>query len=332
MNDLRISAASKIKEANTPAERLRGQLKRLEALLGKLGPDSDAAETSEILTRLDQVFDLMSQLEESGMDLAPERTRLETITEQTKHKAELLVKTLGGVEKFQAQRKESSPRPNHWWWFLDEYLQEQQRQRRRRILRTAGIATLALIFLTVLYNLLLAPDPETRTRYQLEQEAERALLDGDTDTALAKVNEALDYGQETDDLLILKGVILQEGNEPEKAETAFEEAQQLTNDAEIFYLMRAQIYLRTGTPEPALVDCQAALEVNPNSAYGYYLEGSALMSLNRLAEAEDSLEKASELAAEQDNAQLQGMARVQIANLSMMINAPPTSTETPVVE
>lgn len=328
MNDLRIPAASKVKEANTPAERLRAQLKRLEALLGKLGPGSDTTEALEVLRRLDRVFDLMSELEETGMDLAPERTRLETIKEQTKRKAESLLKTLGGAGKLPAMRSESNPPPSHWWWFLDEYLQEQQRQRRRRYLRTLGIIALAFAVLALLYNLFLAPDRETRARYQLEQEAEQALFDGDTTEALAKVNEALNSGKKTADLLILHGIILQESGEPERAEDVFTEARQLTGDTETFYLMRAQIYLRTEKPESALVDSRSALEANPDSAYGYYFEGSALMGLNRLAEAEESLEKASELAAEQDNAQLQAMSRVQIANLSMMINAPPTATGT----
>jgi tetratricopeptide (TPR) repeat protein len=329
MNEMRIPVASKVKEANTPAERLRAQLKRLEAMLGKLGSSSDATDALEILTRFDQVNNLVTQLEKSGMDLAPEKTRIETITEQTKRKAGLLVKTLGGTEELHALRKDHSPDPEHWWWFLDKYLKDQQHQKRRRVLRTLGIAVVVLAILGLLYNLFLAPDPETRARYELEQEAERALLDGDVGTALTKVNEALNYGQKTADLLILKGVILEESDTPEQAEGAFAEARKLMEDVETFYLMRAQIYLRTGKSEPALADAQSVLEANPDSAYGYYFKGTALTALNRLAEAEESLEKASELASEQDNPQLQGMARVQIANLSMMINAPSTQTVTP---
>jgi tetratricopeptide (TPR) repeat protein len=329
MDEMRIPAASKFKEANTPAERLREYLKRIEALLGKLATNSNTSEAIEILRRFDQAADLMSRIEEAGMDLAPERTRFQTITEQTRRKAELLIKVIGGADKLRALRQEHNPAPGRWWWFLDEYLQNQRRQQRQWILRTAGIGAVILLLLALLYNMLLAPDPETRARYQLEMEAERALLNEDSVTALAKVNEALDRGVRTPDLLLLKGAIHQEIGDLEKAESAFTEAQQLMQDAEMFYLTRAQIYLRIGNPEPALVDAQRVLEENPDSAYGYYLQGTALIGLDQFAKAEESLEKASELAAEQDNAQLQGMARVQIANLSMMIEAPPTESGTP---
>jgi tetratricopeptide (TPR) repeat protein len=329
MSEMRIPAASKFKEANTPAERLREHLKRLEALLGKLAPNSNATEARDILRHFDHVADLTSQLESTGMDLAAERTRVQTISEQTKRKAELLVKVIGGASRLKALRQEHAPAPNRWWWFLDEYLQEQRGQRRQQVLRTVGIGATILIILGLLYNLLLAPDPETRARYELEMEAERALLNEEATTALVKVNEALDRGERTPDLLILKGVVHQEIGESEKAETAFTEAQQLIQDTETFYLTRSQIYLRLGKSESALADTDSALEANPDSAYSYYLKGTALMGLDQLAEAEESLEKASELAAAQDNAQLQGMARVQIANLSMMIDAPATQTETP---
>ena len=329
MNEMRIPAASKVKEANTPAESLRQQLKRLESLLGKLTSDTDTTEAIEILRCFDQIDALMSQLEKTDMDLAAERTRLETVQKQTKRKAKLFMKTVGGEEKLQALRVRHKPAPSQWWWFLDEYLQEQRHQRRQQRLRTLGIGAAILAVLVLLYNLLLAPDPETRKRYQLEQEAERAIAQGDATTALAKVNEALDLGQSTADLLILKGVVLQASGKPAEAENAFTEAQMVLEDREAFYLSRARTYLRIGNQESSLSDAQNALERNPDSAYGYYLAGTALIGLNRFAEAEERLEKASELAEAQNNAQLQGMARVQIANISMMIEAPPTQSRTP---
>lgn len=329
MNEMRIPAASKVKEANTPAERLRDQLKHLEALLGKLAPGSDSAEALEILRRFDQAHKLISQFQKTNIDLAAERARLDTLTQQTKRKAGLLLKVIGGAGKLQALRSEHNPPPSHWWWFLDEYVRDRIREQRRKTLRTVGILAAVLAVLVVLYNLLLAPDPETRARYQLEQEAERALINGENATALANVNEALEQGERTADLLILKGVILLESDQSEEAEIAFAEARQSLPDAETFFLTRAQIYLRLGNPELALDNAQSALEENPDSAYGYYIAGTALAGLSRFREAEQSLEKASDLAGEQGNAQLQGMARVQIANLSMMLDAPPTQSVTP---
>jgi len=124
MNEMRIPAASKVKEANTPAESLRQQLKRLESLLGKLTSDTDTTEAIEILRCFDQIDALMAQLEKTDMALAAERTRLETVQKQTKRKAKLFMKTVGGEEKLQALRVRHKPAPSQWWWFLDEYLQE----------------------------------------------------------------------------------------------------------------------------------------------------------------------------------------------------------------
>jgi len=318
---------SRIRTAQTPAEELRQILSRLERAVGQIGRREKAA-AAETLDLLDQAVALIKQITTTGGDLAAENTRFNTVTQQFDRKKATFLKEVGGAEALQKLRAMREPEEDHWWWYADVRLDEERRLHRAHVLQRAGIATVVLIVLTSLYLLFLAPDEATRERYRHEQSAERALIDGNPAAALIEADLALSYAPDDDELLILKGIALELQGETEQAQALYDRAQVLLGETETFLALRAQIYMVAGRGDLALADAQHIVELDPNSALGHFMLGNANASLGNTYEAVDNYERASELADATEQTELQGMARVQLANLMMLMQAPDLGTGT----
>lgn len=325
---LKISIAAQIRSAKTPAEDLRETIKRLEAQIGKLS-FGEQKEAVEILGLFDRADSLIKEIAERGGNLEAERARFNTVTQQFRRKGKIFVKRVGGAEAMHRLRQRYEPPTENWWWFIDQHLAEEARAQRKETLRIVAIAVVVLAMLTGLYQVFLAPDEITRERIRYEQRAERAITEGDATTALAEVNQALGLDPDNPDLLLLKGVILHTLDRQEEAEEAFEAAKRGISDQELFYSARAETYQRAGMPSEAREDAQAIIELDSTSAIGYFHLGSTNAALGNLVEATDNYERASELARADGNTELEGMARVQLANLMMMMMMPQQATPEP---
>ena len=327
MENLKASMVSQIRTAQTPAEELRQLLTRLEGHVGKIGYRQGAA-AAEILGLLDQADALIEQITTTGGDLSAENARLNTITQQFDRKKATFLKEIGGAEALQQLRAARVPEEDHWWWRADVLLAEERRLHRTRLLQRAGLATLVLIVLASLYTLFLAPDEATRERYRHEQDAESALIDANLAAALAEVDLALSYAPDDGELLILKGVVLELQGETAQAQALYDRAQVLLGEAQDFLALRAQSNMLAGRGDLALADAQTIIELDPGSALGYFIAGNANLSLGNTYEAVGNYERASELADAAGQTELQGMIRVQLANVMVMLQAPDFGADT----
>jgi len=318
---------SRMGSAQTPAEELRQILTRLENRVGQIGRGEKAA-AAEMLDLLDQGGALIRQLTTGGGDPAAEALRFNTITRQFDRKKATFLKQVGGAEALRQLRATREHEEDHWWWYADVRLEEERRLHRTHVLQRAGIAAVVLIILTGLYMLFLAPDEATRERFRHEQDAEQALIDGNPAAALVEADLALFWAPDDDELLILKGIALELQGETEQAQALYDRAQELLDDTETFLASRAQTYMLAGHSDLALADAQHIIELDPNSALGHFLLGNANASLGNTFEAADNYERASELADATGQTELQGMARVQLANLTMLMQAPDLGTDT----
>jgi tetratricopeptide (TPR) repeat protein len=328
MNEPRVSIASKIREAQTPAERLRQILTRLESLVGQIGSGTQE-KAANILSLLDQAHTLAENLKQQGADLGPERLRLQSIIQQLDRKSKPFLRQLGGAEVLAELRDARKPPTDHVWWYADLQLQRQQHDRKRKILMTIGTAAVVLMILTALYMRFLAPDEATRGRYSHEQNAEQALSRGDVEGALAEATLALSFAPGDGDLLVLQGVAYELLGSEELAQARFDAARTAYEDSETLYLRRAQNYITAGRADLALADANRVIDSNPTSAIAYFQRGIANAELGELSHAIDDMEKASELAEAAQQPELQGMARVQLGNLMMLMSAPQFEEPTP---
>jgi len=327
MEDLSASMVSQIRGAQTPAEELRQILTRLEGQVGQIGCGEEGAAV-ETLDLLDEAVALISRITTAGGDLAAENTRFNTITRQLDKKKVAFLKEVGGAEALRQLRATRVPEADHWWWYADVRLGEERRLHRTHILQRAGIAAVVLIILTGLYMLFLAPDEATRERFRHEHDAEQALIDGNPAAAVIEADLALSWAPDDDELLILKGIALELQGETEQAQALYDRAQVLLGETEAFLASRAQTYMLAGRSDLALADAQRIVELDPDSALGYFILGNANASLGNYYEAADDYERASELADAAGQTELQGMARVQLANLTMLMQAPDLGADT----
>ena len=323
MENLRASIASHIRTASTPAEELRIILGELEGRVGKLG-FGDSGEPVELLLALDRANALLEELAERGANLSGERGRFETVGQQFRRKGKRFLRSVGGRRELQALRaaQPRTPPAANWWWYIDELLDGEQRTRRSGTLRTIGITVAVLAIISALYIAFLMPDETTRMRYRHEQAAEQALMSDDPAAALISVEEGLTYAPDDEDLLLLRAVALVLLDEAEQAEIAFTEIRELVNDDEKFYSARAQAYMLGNRPELALEDAIRLIEADPTSGLGYFQAGNAYGSMGHFYEAAAAYEKAGELAGLAGEIELEGMARVQLANLMMIMMSP----------
>ena len=323
---LQLHAPSMIKGAETPANQLRQLISQIEINLGKI-QISSTEELQDIPVLFDQTANLLDSLEESGANIDSEYARFDTVCAAYRKNGTQFIKALGGRDAYMRLKEGHAPEKERWWWYLDEYLDSQLRSRRNRTLRSMLITIGVFGALVLIYAIFLAPDKETREVIRYQSDAERALSDGEVESALAYLNQALAIRPADDRLLIQHGVVAQLNKDNVLAEESFSKAQQVIGDEVEFLVSRSQVYLTAGLPEYALQDAEQAILINPESAIAHYHKGLAANALGDPQTAFLSLEAAANYAHQEGKIELEGMSRIQIAYLSQNMRFPePTST------
>ena len=126
----------------TQVDALRDSLTELERNLPTL--KGMGQRTVELLHRLDTVHDDMTRLQEQGVDLRSEHTRLESIEEGLRgDRISVFVREIARTAGWDTIRASAVPERDRWWWYLDEELAQQRRSVLRRRLLRGGIILLA---------------------------------------------------------------------------------------------------------------------------------------------------------------------------------------------
>jgi tetratricopeptide (TPR) repeat protein len=299
-------------DPRTPADEIRRTLEEAEIMMA--GLHTAGSDLIELLRILDSVSEGLAKLDALGVDVRPERNRFETVQRRlVREKRRFVAKVGGALEK---ERAAIQPDRERQWWYLDEMLAEERRTRLRRFL-TWGAAVLGLLVaLGVLYNIFLAPSPETRRSYRHSLAGERLASEGDLASALAEFEAAIELRPDDPEHLVWIGVLRSKLDRPD-AETAFEAAQNIFGAGGDFLLTRARVYRTIGDLEMALADLEQAMDIDPKSGWLYYERALVHQAMGNRDAAVDDLMKADELAGEAGDDELVVIARYQRALLSM---------------
>ncbi|NOZ28350.1 MAG: tetratricopeptide repeat protein [Chloroflexi bacterium] len=307
----------------TPADELRELLDRVERRVANVSSAS-TDEVFELLEWLDRIVTLIEDLEADGMDLRPERTRLESVEGMVRSKAGIIVRKVKlGLAK---RREEVRPDESHWWWWLDQYVLERTRARIRRIAITVSVVVILGAAAYLILTRLFPTDPRVEKAHELQLAAERMVMDGQWAEAEQQFLQALEYTP--DDLMLWTwlGVVREEQGNQAGAEEAFARARQLADSEVEFLLARGQIYSQVREGEKAEADAKKAIELEPDSARAHFVLASAYEVLGKNYEAIQEFQKAADLAADKDP-QLVVLARMRMGML-MQLPSAPFGTET----
>lgn len=311
----------------TPADDLRQLLSQSEERLINL---TDRTSAAELYSRLDQIADLMPQIQATGGDVRAEEARWQSLQERILARGPNVLRAWQGSAPLSAARQAAVPDETHWWWWIDHRVAE---QRRRRLWRIGSVALGLLAIVAVaafVLSRLFPVDPAVRDSYRLQLRAETALASGDIAGGYQALSEAIAIDPGNPSLLILHGVLAEHQGDPATAEQSWQRARSLLDGDEAQFLTeRGLSFLRIQHVDRAIDDVQAAVALDPTSAYAQLVLGSALEAQGRYQEALSAYQKAADLADAAGSAELVVMARTQMANLMQRLQAPPQATPQP---
>jgi len=305
---------------------LRDLLAVIEKRIAKL-KEINSEDLLGILPLFDQAENRLAALENAGVNTGSERAHLESLLMQFRKRGVLFVNRAGGSAALRQARQDRQPNEDRWWWFIDAIVAGERKSSLRRW--GSGILVLAIILIgfAFIYQRFLAPDPAFQASYGLHQDAEAALVAGDPQLALEKVNEALTYTPDNPELYMLQGVIYLALEDPEAAETSFKIAKQKFESDDFFYAKRSGFYVLIGQPDLAIEDANTAIALNPDLAFAYIYRGQAYELMGNISAASADYERASEIAEQTGDAEIQVIARMHLAQILQQVI--PMVTETP---
>lgn len=298
----------------TSAVKLREMIFQLETSLGD--PRGQGAGVLDMLKLRDQIDAEVKRLQqEEGLDLRPERTRIETIDNILMRKAALLNRELRSVGGLAGARRQENPPEEHWWWYLDLYLAEKQRKTAIRMVATIAIVAIVLVAINFILNRLSGLSPQEKEARGYGMQAEQYLAREEYDKAIAAYEQALATLPSYHEAYINLAVLYELKGETDKAQAAFASAEAAYSDRTEYLLALGRAYQSVRKFDVALTKIEEALKLNPNSVQGYLLRGGIYESMNKTQEAIADYEKAANMAQEQRLDALYVIAKTRMAML-----------------
>ena len=309
-------------KARTPADRVRQLLSQAEKDVTSL--PGTGPEALQLLRAFDQIEDDLNQLERRNVDVRVERTNFEAVQRQLRDRKQRFLREAGRA--LQEERSRLEPPRSCWWWYLDEAAAEERWRRLRRV-GAGAIAVLTLLAAAwFAYKRFLAPPPEVSQAFRQMETGRRQVGEGDIHGALTSFEAAAELTPNDPEPRLWKGVVHDQLDNSNAAQSAFETARHLYDTRFDFILNRGRVYLQAGDVEKAEADVKTAIELNPDSGWSYYLRAGIAMRNDDPGAALADLNRAAALAEENGDVQLQTLASTQRAGVMKLL--PPT-IETP---
>jgi tetratricopeptide (TPR) repeat protein len=301
-------------KTKTPASQLRDTLTVIENILGKL--EHSQKEKADTLPSLfDEASLALQKLQEKGVPLTAEQTRLESALAVFEKKAKIFLRIIGGSQTLKDMRPEAALERDHWWWYLDEIVRQKRISAFKKIISWVVIAGVILSLLGIIYARFFAPSPEEQALYAHQSQASEHLIAGDFEQALSETEAGLAIDPNNASLLILKGVLLENLDRSQEAIQFFARAEDLLPDRKGFLISRAQAYYQAKNYAASLSDAQELIARFPDTGYGYFFQGLAQNELGDKQAAIESIDRASQVALEAGENELAGLARIILSDI-----------------
>jgi len=239
-------------------------------------------EILKMLTLRDEIENLLLNLEKRGTGLEADKVRLETFDTIIRKKMKMVYRKLTASLNPLPYREERKIPRSHWWWYLDELLREKRVRARKRWLIRGGIAAVALLAVYIILTKIV-PQPKQSVIYQ--EKARELYQEGELDEAINVYKKAQELDPDDSTIPLMLGIIYEDKELLDKANSYFERARLLSSQKIDFYNSRGMVYFQMGKLDKAVLDTKKALELNSNSAFSHFLLGSIYEMENKITEA-----------------------------------------------
>jgi tetratricopeptide (TPR) repeat protein len=297
----------------TGATRLREQIRELEIGFANLNGRGDGV--LALLKLRDGVEDAVSRLEASGLDMRPERTRIETVDNIISRKAPQISHELGRFGGLEGARRRESPPEERWWWYVDLYHADKQRKALIRTLITVGAIIVVVLAINYVMDRYFGLDPVEKEARSHTSVGDQHLFQGEYDDAIAEYERAVAIAPNLGDAHVTLGVLYDLQGRPIESERAFQAAREALGDNLTFYLALGQAYEMVGEHDKGLVAIEKAIAIDPESPQAYLSRGGIYEATEEYGRALEDYELSSSLAQERQQDALYVMARTRMAML-----------------
>ena len=239
-------------------------------------------EIIKMLTLRDEIENLLLNLEKRGTDLEADKVRLATFDVMVRKKMKMVYRKLTASLNPLPYREERKIPRSHWWWYLDELLREKRVRARKRWLIRGGIAAVALLAVYIILTKIV-PQPKQSVIYQ--EKARELYQEGELDEAINVYKKAQELDPDDSTIPLMLGIIYEDKELLDKANSYFERARLLSSQKIDFYNSRGMVYFQMGKLDKAVLDTKKALELDSNSAFSHFLLGSIYEMENKITEA-----------------------------------------------
>jgi len=299
------------------ADDLRLALREAELLIADL-PRAGREEVLRYIALLDDIEEAVPRLESQyGVDLKPERTRLETLENITRSKARRLVGEAGASVLAQA-RLRLDPPDEKWWWYLDRMVAEQRQETVRRWSKRGLLGAVLLLVGLLAYNRFLAPSPEEQAFSMRSSAGEGYLVQGDFEAALPELEAAVALNPQDVGARLQLAVAYEQLGRADDAAEQLDWGRQLAGSEADYYASLSLVYYRLGVggiewaSEKAYEAAEAAVMADDGSALAHFALASAYELQGENAKAIEEFELASNIS---QDASLTVMARMRMGML-----------------
>jgi len=311
-------------EVTTSAVAVRETIHDLEVGLANLR--GRGRDTLDLLHMRDQLEQQVADLEKEGMDLRPEKTRIETIDNILMRKASELERELGGMGGLAGARREAKPPEERWWWYVDLYLAERRRKSLIRTLIVAVVVVAVLLVGNYVLDRFFGLSPIEKEARSYESAGDQYLRNNELDKAIPEYEKAVAVMPELAEGHLTLGVLYEIKGDAEKSKQAFGNAEALYSDRHDYLVALASAYQAVGQLDKAMAAVTEAITLKPQSPRAVFVRGGIYEAKGSYSEAIADFDTASTLAQEQGEDALYVLAKTRMGML--LQSGPPRSLPT----
>ncbi len=312
------------KQTRTQADELRELLDACYTTAVNIrGAGAEQAQT--LLTNLDHIQALFSELEALEVDLRAERGRWQEVQGAVRRHASDLraeLASAGGLKTLRQSLPAPPAAETQWWWWLDAIA---HRNIRRRVLTTLAIlAGIALLLAAGIwgFNQLFPVDPQVSAAYEHKVNAENAITEGRLKDAIAELEQAAAAMPDDPEILTTLAALYDLTDQEDRAlpllQRMHEHYPPSIVDANL-----AQAYVAAGDAEKALPLALQAIDEDPANPQGYLIAGMVYEAKGDIHRASEYYQKAADAANAAKDYQTEAFAKIRLATV---LQKPPIPT------